>query len=87
MFKCMLLSQKTNVREVRRYARDVLHSMMMCPFNQAYVEAKRSTLENTKDKKKAKRVKGRQRVQMLSKYVSDLNSDIEEVTTDIHRDL
>ena len=40
-----------------------------------------------KDKEKVKRVKGRQRVQMLSKYVSDLNSDIENAMEDIDQDL
>ena len=73
---------KTNVKEVKRSARAVLHSTIMRPFNKASVEAKRSTIANMKDREKVKRVKGRQRVQILSKYVSDLNSDIESTIAD-----
>ena len=41
---------KTNVREVRRSARSVLHSTSVRPFNKESVEQKRSTIESTKDK-------------------------------------
>ena len=57
---------KTNVKEARRSACAVLHSTIMRPFNQTSVETKRLTIKNMKDKEKVKRVKGRQRVQMLS---------------------
>ena len=78
---------KSNVKEIRLSACAVLHSTIMRPFNQSSVEAKRSTIDNTKDKEKVKRVKVRQRVQMVSEYVSDLNWDIENAMADIDRDL
>ena len=59
----------------------------MRPFHQTSIEAKRLTIENTKDKEKVKRLKGRKRIQTLGNYVSDLNSDIKKAMADIDRDL
>ena len=43
--------------------------------------------ESTKDKENVKRVKGRQRIQILGKCVSDLNSDTGKTMADIDREL
>ena len=78
---------KTNVKEVRRSARSVLHSAIMRPFNQVSVEEKRSTIESMKEKEKIKRVRGRERIQMFVEYVLSLNSDINDAIEDTSPDL
>ena len=65
----------------------MLHCAIICPFNQESVEEKRSAIENAKDREKIKRVKGRQRLQMLGKYVCDLNEDVSKAMAIIDRDL
>ena len=74
---------KTNAKEVKHSAHPVLYNTIMYPFNRSSVEAKRFTIENMKDKEMVKTVKGRQRIQMLGKYVSDLNSDTGKAMADI----
>ena len=78
---------KTNLKEVRRSARSVLHSAIMRPFNQVSVEEKRSTIESTKEKEKIKRVRDRERIQMFVEYVLSLNSDINDAIEDTSPDL
>ena len=51
---------KTNVKEVRRSSRSMLHCAIIRPFNQISVEEKRATIDSLKDREKIKRVKGRE---------------------------
>ena len=46
-----------------------------------------SAIKHAKDREKIKRVKGRQRLQMLSKYVCDLNKDVSKAVASIDPDL
>ena len=78
---------KTNVKEVRRSNRSVLHSTIVRPFNQESVEQKRSTIESMKDKEKIKRVKGRERIEKYGEYVLDLNAGIDQALVDITPEL
>ena len=78
---------QTHVKEVRRAAQAVLHSTISRPFNQESVEAKRSNIDNAKDKEKIKRIRGRQRTEMLGKYVCDLNKDINRAMASMDPDL
>ena len=78
---------KTDMKEVRRSTRSMLHSTIVWPFNQQSVEEKRSTIVNPKEREKVRQVKGQERIQMLGKCVHVLNSEIDSALVAISADL
>ena len=68
---------RTNVKEVRRSSRSVIHCATIRPFNQWSVAKKRKTKKNIKEAEKIKRVKGHQRIAWFADYVSELNAGID----------
>ena len=51
------------------------------------VEEKRSTIDSLKDREKIKRVKGRERIEMLASFVQDLIFDIDSAMVGTSSDL
>ena len=74
MYKCMLLSQKTDVKESRKSAFSMLHCTTVWSFNQKSLEEKCSTIESAKKSKTIKKVTGQKHVQIFGKYIYDLKS-------------
>ena len=79
---------KTNVKEVRQpHDPCCTLATSIRPFNQQSVKEKQSKIVNLKVQEKIKQVKGRERIQMLGKYVHVLNSEINSVLVEISTDL
>ena len=68
---------KSNVKEVRRSARTMLHCTIKWQFIQTFVRDKWSTIGNGGKRERVKRVKDQERVALFSGHVLNLNSNTE----------
>ena len=73
--------------EVKQSAQLVLHCAIVRPFNKESVETKRATIDNVNRRERTNRVKGRERIQIVCTYVSDLNEKNDVALADISDDL